>query len=71
MSDIRQTYSIEPKPDVEIPEDWADVLRPFKGVRLDEGSTRITCPVGYFEATDEAIGKIRTFLEAMYRIEQI
>ena len=64
----RKTYTIEAKPGVEGPEDWGDVLRPFKGVRLDPSSNETT---GYFEATDDAIKKINLYLEKNFEIREI
>ena len=69
MAETKRTYSIEARSQVEIPDDWADILRVFQGVKLDLESTRVE--IGYFEATEKAIEKVKKFLEAGYFIAEV
>lgn len=64
-----KTFTIECRPDTEEPEDWADVLRAFKGVTLDLASS--DQPTCYFTATDEDVARVKTFLASRFKIEEL
>jgi hypothetical protein len=64
-----KTYTIEAKPEIESPEDWADILRPFRGVRLLRDFSDPS--VGHFEVPDDVIEKVRMYLNEWYIIEEV